>query len=148
MPTEKSAICLCAILLSIITSVTHATPLSEQRVSRFLMQATLGFDQPMLADARAMEPQEWIQSQLGQPANLLQPYLDNLRILQESQQDSEKFAHHFNKRKSASQVGKRNFSTAWLRAVLSGNDALRQKVAWALSQILVVSNDSLSLIHI
>ena len=130
-----------ALGLSVFTTTAPASTLSDLEAARFLLQSTLGFNQSMVNDVQFTGKKEWIKSQADRPASYLQPYLLHLRKLQIEHLDM-RFDHQFNSRKSRSVVGKRNISTTWLRSVLNGNDALRQKVAWALSQILVVSNES------
>lgn len=126
------------------TSYLHATELklSQENGSRFLLQSTLGFDSKMLEALLHTGRETWIEQQLQKKPTKIEPYLIALRVRQENSPTSARFEHQKLKNKSAKSVGKRNLSTAWLRAVLNGEDALRQKVAWALSQIFVVSNES------
>lgn len=88
---------------------------------RFLNQATFGATE---ADARQlidMGIEDWVEQQIAQPASLQLPYLNTLPVpdrppqLQPDRVDS------------------------WFRNVVDGPDQLRQRVAFALSQIMVVS---------
>ena len=105
------------------------------------MQSTLGFNEADLLELKATGKRQWLFTQRSKPSNLLSPYLKNLQRLQATE-PADYFAHPYNARKPAENVVTRNLNTAWLRAVLQGDDALRQKTAWALSQILVVANDT------
>lgn len=101
-----------------------APPISTAEAFRFLNQATFG--------ARAGDTQNviddgyesWIDSQLSASASLQLPYLRSLprpAELQDLQDDR---------------------VDIWFRNVLHGDDQLRQRVAFALSEILVVSQIS------
>ena len=88
---------------------------------RFLNQATFGATE---ADARELIDigiDDWIDRQIAQPASLQLPYLNTLPAperLPQLQPDR---------------------VDAWFRNVIDGPDQLRQRVAFALSQIMVVS---------
>lgn len=125
-----------------VSSTGLAGELFPRESARFLLQSTLGFDRTMLAEVQSIGPEQWIDGQISRPANFLQPYLEALRKLQVGSNSGRVYQHQYNHKKPTSVVGKRNLSTAWMRAVLKGDDALRHKLAWSLSQILVVSNES------
>lgn len=88
---------------------------------QFLNQATFG---PTQADADrviSMRYEAWVDDQLRQPASLQLPHVQSIPIpefIGELQQDR---------------------VDIWFRNVLQGNDQLRQRVAFALSEIMVVS---------
>lgn len=111
-------------------------------VARFLSQASIGFDSDLLVRVQDLGLDTWIIEQVKQPATHLSPYLLALQSRQKTEPQLTPVAHQWNKTRPPEIVGKRNFSTAWMRSVLNGSDTLRQKMAWSLSQILVVSNDS------
>jgi len=135
LKTISNILCLWLLL----SSSTMADVIKRNDAARFLMQSTIGFDVRMVEKLMQSGKPDWIQRQLKQKPTKLEPYLIELRRRQESSPSSTNFAHQRLENKSVHVVGKVNFRTAWLRALLDGNDALRQKVAWALSQIFVVS---------
>lgn len=97
--------------------------LSDESAFRFLQQATFGASAQDIEDLKASSFDAWFEDQLAQP---FVPYTDRIR--------------------DESLVSFTNESTAqrlfWERAV-HGDDQLRQRVAYALSQIIVVSmNDA------
>ena len=88
---------------------------------RFLNQATFGATEAGARQLIDLGAEDWIAQQVGQPASLQLPHLQSLPVpdrppqLQPDRVDS------------------------WFRNVVEGPDQLRQRVAFALSQILVVS---------
>ncbi|MFT5044945.1 MAG: hypothetical protein ACI8UP_001915 [Porticoccaceae bacterium] len=107
------------------TEVNNAAPdgpLSPSDAFRLVEQTSFG---PQLDDiemARIIGPEAWINDQMQLPATLLS---DTLREL-----DSERWNEYVN---------------AWWRQIIQSDDQLRQRVAFALSEILVVSaHDGLS----
>jgi len=108
---------------------------------RLLMQSTLGFNRIELSHANRIGADAWIAEQLVMPSTKLEPYIEHLIGFGERDLGTSARDLPYHKVISAGNtVGYLNFSTSWLRAVLGGDDLLRQRVAWALSQILVISN--------
>ncbi len=100
-----------------------ATPRSDAEAARFLTQATFG---PTFADIqhlRTVGYAAWFDQQFNRPASHQTPYLDFVGAIPEPV--------YSNARMEA----------WWLNAV-RGEDQLRQRVAWALSQIFVISDAS------
>jgi uncharacterized protein (DUF1800 family) len=108
---------------------------SRPQAARLLTQATFG---PTMADIdrlAAMGITPWINDQLVQPPTYLSPYIRRIyadffgpqtdRSYNGSAQDSFLFGN--------------NVSTPFFRAAVTGPDQLRQRTAFALSQILVAS---------
>ncbi len=126
-------------------STPHSTWHSQQneyaKAARFLMQSTLGFNRRELANINSVGVEPWIASQLTTEPTKLEPHIEFLASFGERDLNTspQKLPYH-KVISTGNTVGYLNFSTTWLRAVLSGDDLLRQRVAWALSQILVVSN--------
>ncbi|ASJ76493.1 DUF1800 domain-containing protein [Granulosicoccus antarcticus] len=92
------------------------TPLSDQEAYRLLEQGTFG---PRIEDiqlASGQSPESWINQQMQLPAIYLSDGLHNA--------DSERWNEYVN---------------VWWRQAIQADDQLRQRVAFALSQILVVS---------
>lgn len=85
--------------------------------------------------------QRWIERQLAVSPTLTEPYIQALQKFTLENTDTTRAEAPYHRVMSAGNfVGYLNFGTAWMRAVLNNADQLRQRVAWALSQILVVSN--------
>jgi len=108
----------------IITDLVYEQP---QDVARFLTQATFG---PNLEDINALTNQsvsQWFKQQLSQQPSFLLPVLSEMS--QYSVSDEEFTLLQF----EATTLG------FWRNAILS-KDQLRQRMAFALSEILVVSN--------
>jgi uncharacterized protein (DUF1800 family) len=95
-------------------------PPTAPEASRFLAQATFGPTDEDIAALQTMYLTSWIQSQLREPPTYLKPILDERRAYGEA-------------------IGLNQFDDAWWFAALRGRDQLRQRVAFALSEILVVS---------
>ena len=113
---------------------------SPETAARFLMQASIGLNQASIDRVCDLGFEGWIDEQLAHQPTKLEPYIEYLvgRKKADIEKSANLFAYH--KINSAgSNVGHRNVSTAWMRATLRGDDYLRQRVAFALSQILVVS---------
>ncbi len=92
--------------------------------SRFLAQATLGYDYETIQMVAAMGYEAWLDEQMGIPAAPTTPigyYLEE-RMGGESEL-----------------YGMFNFRASWLNQVLRSPDLLRQRMNYVLSQIFVVS---------
>jgi len=119
----------------------HNDHIKYTNSARFLMQSTLGFNRPELDHLNDIGIDNWIAKQLTIPPTKLEPHIEFLASFGDSHLNTSPHDLPYHKVKSAGNtVGYLNFSTSWLRAVLNGDDQLRQRIAWALSQILVVSN--------
>jgi uncharacterized protein (DUF1800 family) len=119
------------------------TALTEQEVDldiiRFLNQATFGAtpeDYTTLRNSidadganRMLVYSEWIEEQLQQPVTEFQPFLEAQLPLFHDAEDDEEPGHNIRK------------DAFWAVAAF-GKDQLRQRVAFALSQILVVSEEN------
>jgi uncharacterized protein (DUF1800 family) len=98
-----------------------------ERSSRFLAQATLGASMEEVERVEALGFESWIDEQLGQPYS---SHLDELERLQS------RYAIAGDQIAYASPTFRR---FAWWNEVMTSPDVLRQRVALALSEILVVS---------
>lgn len=120
------------------------TPLTAAEAARFLTQSTFGpakADIDSLTGKRRADLNAWITAQMALPASLH-------RVA-----TTEDFAAYTATGESP-QFDWRNRQSAWWKLALTSEDQLRQRVAFALSQILVVSeqnstlyNNSLNLAH-
>ncbi len=96
-------------------------PISTAEAFQFLNQATFGATEAEAQRVIDMRYEAWIDQQLAQPASLQLPHVQSLPIpefIGELQNDR---------------------VDIWFRNALHGNDQLRQRVAFALSEIMVVS---------
>lgn len=100
-----------------VTSVSNLDPL-DVAASRFLAQTTFGATPATIAQLRSTTLEEWIDEQMSLPVSLTEPYT------RENSNGSQGDARH----------------EAWWNNVLDQPDQLRQRVAFALSQIFVVSD--------
>ncbi len=128
-----------------ILSGTEAGVPSPEQTSRFLAQATFGPTENLIDYVRSFGEDafgKWIDEQLSIPPTLMDPYraLLTARVGGDlpprgffSNPNVPHFANIFD------DVDRRNADTVWIRQALFAPDKLRQRVAWALSQILVAS---------
>ncbi|MDJ0905519.1 MAG: DUF1800 domain-containing protein [Woeseiaceae bacterium] len=96
-------------------------PITTAEAFQFLNQATFGATEAEAQRVIGMRYEAWIDEQLAQPASLQLPHVQSLPLPQfigELQNDR---------------------VDIWFRNALHGNDQLRQRVAFALSEIMVVS---------
>lgn len=118
---------------------------SEEQASRFFAQAAFGANEEMISQLRALGAnayEQWIDHQLALPATTFQPYTAYLdtrlladSIYPESNFNNPSLPHYVTKN---GDLYIQNVRTAWLRHALFAPDRLRQRAAWALSQILVL----------
>jgi uncharacterized protein (DUF1800 family) len=99
-----------------------APVISVAEAHRFLRQASFGPTPAEVDNVRNIGFEAWIDQQLLETPSLQLPYMDDL---EEPENNRE---------------GQTNRLDAWFRNVLNGEDQLRQRVAFALSEIMVVSD--------
>ncbi len=102
-------------------------PASKAEASRFLTQATFGPNQTDITRLMAVGYNEWIEEQLGMRATLGEPTVEavvNARIA------------------GAQNTGQTQRLNRWFWQATYAPDQLRQRMAYALSQIFVVSDQS------
>lgn len=112
-------------------------PLDQAEASRFLQQATYGATMPEIQRVASMGYAAWIDDQFNRPATL------HLELHQELQNELAPFFDQQNDRDCIFSWGC-NLSRhdAWTQIAVYGEDQLRQRVAFALSQLFVVSDVS------
>lgn len=108
---------------------------SPVQASRFLMQATFGPVPEDIAAVRSMGYEAWIDQQVGKPPTYLQPYIRWIKADGAGARSDK--TYNFNEMDRY--VHGNNVTTPFARAAIAGEDQLRQRMAFALSQILVVS---------
>jgi uncharacterized protein (DUF1800 family) len=102
-------------------------PATDADAARFLTQATFGPTTAEIARVRALGYSEWIDEQLAAPTTVGRPFVEQVIAA----------------RTAASQgVDQTQRYDRWFWTATYGADQLRQRMAWALSQIFVVSDQS------
>lgn len=96
-------------------------PTSDAQAARFLTMATFGPTAADIALVRQIGYRAWIAQQLAMPATLQRPYVEALDA-------------------AVQNPGQADRMEAWFNNAVTAPDQLRQRIAWALSQILVVSD--------
>ncbi len=97
------------------------TGITKPEAFRFLNQATMGATQADADRVIAIGYEAWIDEQLARPASLELPYVQSIPLPQNIQD-----LH-------------RDRVDVWFRNAVNGQDQLRQRVAFALSEVMVVS---------
>lgn len=105
---------------------------NKNAASRFLNQATLGFNLEAIDQVTQMGIEDWIDQQLAQPM----PYTLSDRV-----RHYHDFVRTETNNPSAGQ-SKRFWNYAWWHYHMTSSDVLRQRVAFALSQLIVISDQS------
>jgi uncharacterized protein (DUF1800 family) len=102
------------------------TPISRMGASRFLVQASFGPSEAAIDDVSSTSAESWIARQFNMASTSHLAYVDNIKanVLTTGQNLAQS---HF-------------FESFWKQAA-TGEDQLRQRVAFALSEIMVVSFD-------
>lgn len=114
-----------------------ATSISRVNAARFLMQAGFG---PTLEDIQRVQTlgyAGWITEEMALPATRHSDYIQSIYQNMTTQRQRE----HYSRGGGDSDpfLFGNNMQTAFARAAIQGSDQLRQRVAFALSQILVTS---------
>ncbi len=119
---------------------------SREQASRFLAQATFGPSLKKIDNLRFLGPgayEAWIDHQLEVPPSYLRRYID--RLVNRMEADGSKSGSkpnpifpHFVTQQTTFAMFRENVNTVWMRQALFAPDELRQRMAWSLSQIVVV----------
>ena len=111
-------------------------PVNDTAAARLLLQATFGPTRRDILNVRRMGISAWIDDQINQqPPTLHRDYIEE--IFRDFDGPRTQVTYSFNAMSDF--VNGENVQTAFARAAVSGTDQLRQRVAFALSQILVIS---------
>lgn len=108
---------------------------SPLQASRFLMQASFGPTTEDIEQVRSLGYGGWIDQQIALPVSLQQPYIREIKADAAGPRTVD--TYNFNELDQF--IHGNNATTPFARNAISGSDQLRQRVAFALSQILVVS---------
>ena len=95
--------------------------------SRFLAQATMGYDYETIQNVATMGYEAWIEEQMTLPRHTTDNAAQQIDQVYSGTELPEEL------------YGFLKFRSAWWNIVLNNPDLLRQKVTWALSQIFVTS---------
>ncbi|HWT14584.1 MAG TPA: DUF1800 domain-containing protein [Patescibacteria group bacterium] len=101
----------------------YFVPQSDAEAARFLTQATFGPSRAGIAQFRASSYDRWIGQQIATPPTSARAYLDTLAALP-----------------APPSLGQSQRMDRWFHTAAFAPDQLRQRMAFALSQILVVSD--------
>lgn len=113
------------------------TRLTRAQAARFLLQASFGASTIEEVDHVArLGVEAWIDEQVALPATYTKPYIQAIKADWDGSVPDPSLAGYAS---NATIVFGNNFSTAWARSTIQGEDQLRQRVAFALSEILVAS---------
>ena len=119
--------------------------LTRAQAARLLLQTTFGpANMSQVDHVAAIGPEAWLDEQIAITPSLTRPYIDSIKLdllLSPSGAwtDSDLSGYHINSPGANPYVAGVNYMTAWMRSALQGQDQLRQRVAFALSQIVVAS---------
>ncbi|MEM9080301.1 MAG: DUF1800 family protein, partial [Verrucomicrobiota bacterium] len=120
--------------------------LSKAQASRLLIQTTFGPSDMSLVDyVASIGAEAWLDEQIAALPSYTQPYIDAIKADMAASPanawtSSALSGYYINGGGGSDPfIGGINYPTAWLRSTIAGNDQLRQRVAFALSQILVAS---------
>ena len=100
-----------------VANAVASAPTSREEAHRLLTQATYGATLAEIDAAAAAGPNAWIDAQMAMPATLMLPRMRSVG-------DTSRWNEQVNQ---------------WWRIAIEADDQLRQRVAFALSEILVVS---------
>lgn len=101
---------------------------SQEEASRFLAQATLGADRPLIEQVAAQGIENWLDVQLTTPQSQVLDYV---------------YANTYEESMiSIESPWRELFRYAFMDIIMNGADLLRQRVALALSEIFVISTEA------
>ncbi|MEP4079738.1 DUF1800 family protein [Haloferula sp.] len=111
---------------------------SRVHASRFLMQSTFGPTLDEIDRVRDIGFDAWLDEQFALPPSYFTPYIK--QIQQDAASGRFDLTYDYNESETGViTIGDLNFTTPFARNAIGAEDQLRQRVAFALSQILVIS---------
>ena len=105
-------------------------PTSDAEAARFLNQATFGATPQSISQVRTQGIVSWINQQKGLQATLARPFLESITLTENVAGNSLSQTHRVHR---------------WMDTAVNAPDQLRQKVAYALGQMIVVSDEDAGL---
>lgn len=128
---------------ALVSDGLNGRPLSDLHASRFLSQSTFGATTESINQLKIIGLEAWLNDQIdNQPPTTLQDVFLGFYEDYHGPRVRNDY-YHFNDDNPILPFD--NMRTAWGRAALTGSDQLRQRVAFALSQILVISGQDANL---
>lgn len=122
------------LLLLVLTGASTAQAMTEAQAARFLTQATFGATRNEIAHVMEVGFEAWLQEQFALRRSSHRGLLDSrLRALGIEVTDDSRLNRHQSRQRRV------HLTDTWWHVALTRKDQLRQRVAFALSQILVVS---------
>jgi uncharacterized protein (DUF1800 family) len=118
-------------------------PANEAEAARFLAQAAFGGTPDDLTALVSSTYAAWFDAQKAAPVSVTKDYLDAVRTEIKSN-DLLAVNVPYSRSDISDIVLAFNFSTTWMRNLINGQDQLRQRIAWCLSQIMVVSSNGVA----
>lgn len=106
------------------------TPESDAEAARFLNQATFGATPLHIAQLRGSGLDNWFVQQTNTAATLSRPFLETLTVSENNAGISLSQSHRVQR---------------WVDTAVTAPDQLRQRVAWALGQMVVISDQDAGL---
>jgi uncharacterized protein (DUF1800 family) len=103
---------------------TNATPPTQTEAARFLAQATMGANDTAINTLVQQGYGAWLSDQFAKPQTPHRSYMDTMAASLAA---------------SGNTISAGNFYESWWKQAITGDDQLRQRVAFALSQIFVIS---------
>ncbi|MGJ8652763.1 MAG: DUF1800 family protein [Opitutaceae bacterium] len=111
-----------------ITIHDASSGVSSKEAGRLLAQASFGATAADIASVQSLGIEGWIDAQLALPATLLQPKTEDMEAIDAGD--------------SSIDLYNQSKLVGWWENAIHADDQLRQRVAFALSEILVVSDDA------
>jgi len=102
-----------------------AVPVTQAEASRFLGQASMGATESDIASVTQSGTAAWIEAQFGQPQVSHKTAMDTRQAQRAAAMEGD--------------ADQNDFLESWWQQAVTGPDQLRQRVAFALSQIFVIS---------
>ena len=114
---------------------------SKAQAARLLMQASFGPTPREIAEVQKRGLAGWVDWQLKRPKSHLRHYIRAIKH-EHSGAGNNPNLNGYHIVKTSGRVSGRNVKSAWFRTMINAEDQLRMRVAWALSQIFVVSRNA------
>ncbi|MBT5724892.1 MAG: DUF1800 domain-containing protein [Gammaproteobacteria bacterium] len=116
----------------------HAVSLTAaNEASRFLTQATMGANYPLISQVASQGHEEWLEAQFNAPIGLTIPYADFLTARLNAAEDADSEAD-IDALFEVQGAPESYFGYAWWTQAMTSPDLVRQRVATALTEIFVI----------
>ncbi|MBX7209472.1 MAG: DUF1800 family protein [Verrucomicrobiaceae bacterium] len=118
-----------------ITGSSTGSSISRELAARFLMQSSFSPTREDIERVQSLGYSGWITEQVSKPATLHSTYIKSIYADFFGQRSKPGYSYN----QDNQFLNGNNMMTAFARAAIQGEDQLRQRVAFALSQIIVAS---------